>query len=99
MFGLGSNDTAIEAQPNAGPEGPAPWFHCGEPRPSDGLAQNGRHFCCPGCLTVHNLLDETGLGHFYDLASHPGIRIKTAGRLERRAYLDEPAGTPRRPRF
>ena len=47
-------------------------------------------FCCQGCLVVHDLLAENGLGHFYDLNRHPGVRGRGA-RREQWAFLDEPA--------
>jgi P-type Cu+ transporter len=40
---------------------------------------------------VHDLLAESGLGQFYDLSSHPGVRIKPAAQPGRWDYLDEPS--------
>jgi len=47
-------------------------------------------FCCNGCLIVHDLLTETGLGHYYDLRRHPGSRIQKKAASEQWTYLDEP---------
>lgn len=66
-------------------------FHCGEPCPNESFAQPEKVFCCHGCLTVHELLAESGLSHFYDLNRHPGIRVKTQAGRDQWAYLDEPA--------
>jgi Cu+-exporting ATPase len=48
-------------------------------------------FCCRGCLFVHDLLAESGLGQFYDLDRHPGVRIRQTARRDQWAYLDDPA--------
>ena len=39
-------------------------FHCGEPCPEPGLTKDDKAFCCRGCLFVHDLLAESGLGQF-----------------------------------
>jgi len=66
-------------------------FHCGEPCPDATFARVEKVFCCQGCLVVHDLLAESGLGQFYDLNRHPGVRIRDAGRKDRFAYLNDPA--------
>ena len=40
---------------------------------------------------MHDLLAESGLGQFYDLNRHPGVRIRQQARREQWAYLDDPA--------
>jgi len=77
------------AQPDARPT----CFHCGQPCPQDAFAGAEKSFCCQGCLVVHQLFTETGLGHYYDLRPTPGSRIKSAASLAQWAYLDEPALT------
>jgi Cu+-exporting ATPase len=37
------------------------------------------------------LLAESGLGQFYDLRRHPGVRVRRAAKREQWAYLDDPA--------
>jgi Cu+-exporting ATPase len=66
-------------------------FHCGEPCPDPNLTKDDKAFCCRGCLFVHDLLAESGLGQFYDLSRHPGVRIRRPAKRERWAYLDDPA--------
>ena len=55
-----------------------------------GLTKEEKAFCCRGCLFVHDLLAESGLGQFYDLNRHPGVRIRQQARQEQWAYLDDP---------
>ena len=66
-------------------------FHCGEPCGSAPIEKDGKAFCCQGCLTVHDLLAESGLGQFYDLSQHPGSRVRQLPGREAWAYLDQPA--------
>jgi P-type Cu+ transporter len=72
------------------PEQPPACFHCGDPCAGSHIEKEGKRFCCPGCLCVHDLLAEGGLGHFYDLNRHPGVRIRSAARQEQWAYLKAP---------
>jgi len=65
-------------------------FHCGLPCGRTSVERDNRHFCCSGCLTVHDVLRESGLGRFYELQSHPGVRVSRSGDGERWAFLDEP---------
>ena len=69
---------------------PAACFHCGEPCYDPGLAKEGKAFCCRGCLFVHDLLAESGLGQFYELNRHPGVRILQPAKRQQWAYLDDP---------
>ena len=66
-------------------------FHCGEPCPDPNLTKDDKAFCCRGCRFVHDLLAESGLGQFYDLSRHPGVRIRRPAKREQWAYLDDPA--------
>ena len=66
-------------------------FHCGESCPDPSLTKEGKTFCCRGCLFVHDLLAESGLGQFYELHRHPGVRILQQPKRLRWAYLDDPA--------
>ncbi|RME93880.1 MAG: heavy metal translocating P-type ATPase [Verrucomicrobia bacterium] len=66
-------------------------FHCATPCPPDAPEQDGRRFCCRGCLAVYQVLTNNGLGHFYDLGQGAGVRVKeepaSGGRWD---YLDDP---------
>ena len=48
-------------------------------------------FCCQGCLVVHDLLNESGLGQFYSVGRAPGVKVRRSTAREQWAYLDEPA--------
>jgi Cu+-exporting ATPase len=66
-------------------------FHCGEPCPDPSLTKDNKAFCCRGCLFVHDLLAESGLGQFYDLSRHPGVRVRRSAKRQQWAYLNDPA--------
>jgi Cu+-exporting ATPase len=40
---------------------------------------------------VHDLLAESGLGQFYDLSRHPGVRVRRSAKRQQWAYLNDPA--------
>ena len=76
--------------PGSGRTARPPCFHCGEPCPDPRLVKEDKPFCCQGCLVVHDLLNASGLGHFYELNQRPGIRIGQQARREQWAHLDDP---------
>ena len=65
-------------------------FHCGEICADPTLSRGEKLFCCHGCLAVHDLLAENGLGQFYNLSERPGVRVRKSTKREQWAYLDEP---------
>src|SRR5690348_15268831 len=65
-------------------------FHCGTPCDVLVFKRDDKAFCCNGCLTVHDLLTESGLGHFYDLGKNPGIRFGKPETRKSWTFLDEP---------
>jgi P-type Cu+ transporter len=95
----GAPGSLVAVQPVSGAHGgrTLPWvkgvacFHCGEPCYDPGLAREEKAFCCQGCLFVHDLLAESGLGQFYELNRHRGVRIRQQAKHRQWAYLDDPA--------
>ena len=64
-------------------------FHCGTPCRDERHSSGDKAFCCHGCLAVFELLSDSGLGIFYELADTAGVRVK-ATRADQFACLDEP---------
>jgi P-type Cu+ transporter len=65
-------------------------FHCGLPCVERLVEKEGKAFCCDGCRLVHDILLEGGMGQFYELNQHPGIRPGGVTASEQWIYLDEP---------
>lgn len=47
-------------------------FHCGDDCTTTIIEYQDKHFCCHGCKTVFDILNDNGLSYYYDLESHPG---------------------------
>ncbi|HPN38103.1 MAG TPA: heavy metal translocating P-type ATPase metal-binding domain-containing protein [Melioribacteraceae bacterium] len=48
-------------------------YHCGEECKSDDIAIGDKYFCCNGCKTVYELLDQTDMCNYYNFESSPGV--------------------------
>lgn len=66
-------------------------FHCGEPCRTTRVEAHGKHFCCPGCQTVFELLTENGLQDFYSFGEAAGVKMPSMPEALQFQYLDEPA--------
>lgn len=56
-------------------------YHCGDPCEADHLQFDEKDFCCHGCKTVYEILNENDLCDYYDLEQTPGYSLanKSAG--------------------
>ncbi len=63
--------------------------HCGEECPPNLFTLEDKSFCCAGCQTVFQLLNENGLSDFYQLEDKAGISFKNQSK-NRYDWLDEP---------
>lgn len=64
-------------------------YHCGDTCVTQVL-ENDKTFCCTGCRSVYNLLNQSGLCMYYDMNAHPGITRADPERQDKFAYLDNP---------
>ncbi len=48
-------------------------YHCGKESENDLFFIDEKAFCCNGCKTVYEILNEHNLSEFYSLNQHPGI--------------------------
>jgi len=63
--------------------------HCGADCGKNPVIWNGMPFCCNGCKTVYQLLNENKLYNYYDLEDNPGIKIETTTEFGNKyAFLD-----------
>lgn len=49
-------------------------YHCGESCEDTLIQSDDKSFCCYGCQTVFEILDENNLCTYYDLDANPGIQ-------------------------
>ncbi|MDC8005212.1 heavy metal translocating P-type ATPase metal-binding domain-containing protein [Aureisphaera galaxeae] len=47
-------------------------FHCGDACTTDTIHFQDKAFCCNGCKTVYEILNENDLSYYYDLEQNPG---------------------------
>ncbi|MFO1490806.1 MAG: heavy metal translocating P-type ATPase metal-binding domain-containing protein, partial [Kiritimatiellia bacterium] len=66
-------------------------IHCGERCSSGVHGTPDQPFCCMGCKTVYELLNENGLTHYYRIESTPGPSLRGRETSRDFGYLDEPA--------
>ncbi len=48
-------------------------YHCGEECKSTDISINDKYFCCNGCKTVYELLEQNDLCNFYDIEGSKGV--------------------------
>lgn len=47
-------------------------FHCGDDCVSTNIEHQDKHFCCHGCKTVYDILNDNDLSYYYELEQTPG---------------------------
>ncbi|MBL4709831.1 MAG: heavy metal translocating P-type ATPase metal-binding domain-containing protein [Flavobacteriales bacterium] len=52
-------------------------YHCGDKCLSDTIKSKDKFFCCLGCRTVFEILEENELCNYYSLEQMPGINMKS----------------------
>jgi len=63
-------------------------FHCGEDCREIILAYE-KDFCCEGCKTVYEILDQSGMCNYYDLSQNPGKSQRIKVRENKFAFLED----------
>ncbi|MBW7468441.1 Cu+-exporting ATPase [Pontibacter aydingkolensis] len=64
-------------------------YHCGDACVDEVIVAHDKAFCCAGCKTVYELLEENNLCTYYNLEQNPGISGKAQASDARFAYLDD----------
>jgi Cu+-exporting ATPase len=64
-------------------------YHCGDECSDDSIRIDEKFFCCNGCKTVFEILDQNKLCNYYNLEGTPGIspNLEFGKRFD---YLDDP---------
>ena len=63
-------------------------YHCGDDCDREHIVFDGKDFCCNGCKTVFEILNQNDLCTYYDLEKNPGISLKSKQFDDKYAYLD-----------
>lgn len=64
-------------------------FHCGQDCPDDSIQIEDKNFCCNGCKTVYEILNQNQLCSYYNFENNPGISPARVSD-KKYDYLDEP---------
>lgn len=63
-------------------------YHCGDDCGKMPIVHDSKNFCCHGCKTVYEMLQENNLDYYYDLERNPGlVPPEIKGKYE---FLDNP---------
>jgi P-type Cu+ transporter len=65
-------------------------YHCGQFCEEETFTLDDKSFCCYGCKTVYEILNENNLCEYYAFDKNPGVNLRHVSD-ETYAYLDEPA--------
>jgi Cu+-exporting ATPase len=63
-------------------------YHCGEDCKDEEIHFKEHAFCCEGCRTVFDLLDQNGMCTYYDMEGGPGAQMLRLELGNRFAFLD-----------
>ena len=63
-------------------------FHCGDLCSEEHVIFDDKDFCCSGCRTVYEILNENGLCNYYDLEKTPGLSIKSRDFEDKYQFLE-----------
>lgn len=63
--------------------------HCGADCGRSPVVWNELNFCCNGCKTVYQIINENKLYKYYDLEKTPGIRIESSEHKPRYDFLEK----------
>lgn len=64
-------------------------YHCGLPCPTQTIQADDHNFCCDGCLTVYQLIQDNNLCNYYNFKDNERIQPKHRDFGQRFAYLDD----------
>lgn len=63
-------------------------FHCGEACDEQHPELADKAFCCEGCKTVYEILNENNLCNYYAIHPNPGVSLKTPVTSEKYTFLE-----------
>ena len=64
-------------------------FHCGNDCEDEIINFREKEFCCQGCKTVFEIIEDNNLGSYYDIENSPGISLKSKKSKSKFDFLDD----------
>lgn len=64
-------------------------YHCGDVCSTDDISVDDKHFCCNGCKTVFEILNESGLNSYYNLEMDSDKRRRSVDAADKYEFLDD----------
>ncbi len=64
-------------------------YHCGDACESVPVLFDEKEFCCEGCKTVYEILNQNELCDYYNIEKHPGLTLKKPKSKSHFGYLDD----------
>lgn len=64
-------------------------FHCGEDIIEEDIISDDKHFCCSGCKTVYDIINQSDLCDYYNINANPGVTQKSRIREGKFDFLDD----------
>lgn len=64
-------------------------YHCGENCTNNTIKIEEKHFCCDGCKSVYEILNQTGMCDYYNMQASPGATQKQKVRENKFAFLND----------
>ena len=64
-------------------------YHCGDECITEQIQLAGKTFCCQGCKTVYQVLNQSDLCDYYELNQSPGTSQRITVRQDKFSFLDD----------
>ncbi|MBP6687402.1 MAG: heavy metal translocating P-type ATPase metal-binding domain-containing protein [Lacibacter sp.] len=64
-------------------------YHCGEDCITEEIQLANKSFCCQGCRTVYQVLNQSDLCDYYELNKNPGTTQRITVRKDKFSFLDD----------
>ncbi len=64
-------------------------YHCGEDCVTETIQLADKTFCCQGCKTVYQVLNQSDLCNYYELNKNPGTTQRITVRKDKFSFLDD----------
>ncbi|MEQ1798992.1 MAG: heavy metal translocating P-type ATPase metal-binding domain-containing protein, partial [Lacibacter sp.] len=64
-------------------------YHCGDDCITEQIKIDDKNFCCQGCKTVYQILNQSELCEYYNLNENPGLSQRIEVRKDKFSFLED----------